>query len=99
MRVRKGVGSRLEGARGRWAGKAAGEQTAAHRKRQTPSTARANRFGAGGAKGRHFSKWCGFSAGEGDLEIIVRERRAAAAGWQVPAEPTMPRLNSQVLGF
>ena len=27
------------------------------------------------------------------------ERRAAAAGWQVPAEPTMPRLNSQVLGF
>ena len=23
------------------------------------------------------------------------ERRAAAAGWQVPAEPTMPRLNSQ----
>ena len=25
------------------------------------------------------------------------ERRAAAAGWQVPAEPTMPRLNSQVL--
>ena len=27
------------------------------------------------------------------------ERRVAAAGWQVPAEPTMPRLNSQVLGF
>ena len=27
------------------------------------------------------------------------ERRAAAACWQVPAEPTMPRLNSQVLGF
>ena len=27
------------------------------------------------------------------------ERRATAAGWQVPAEPTMPRLNSQVLGF
>ena len=27
------------------------------------------------------------------------ERRAAAAGWQVPAEPTMPRLNSPVLGF
>ena len=27
------------------------------------------------------------------------ERRAAAAGWHVPAEPTMPRLNSQVLGF
>ena len=27
------------------------------------------------------------------------ERRAAAAGWQVPAEPTMPWLNSQVLGF
>ena len=26
------------------------------------------------------------------------ERRAAAAGWQVPAEPTMPRLNSPVLG-
>ena len=26
------------------------------------------------------------------------ERRAAAAGWQLPAEPTMPRLNSQVLG-
>ena len=25
------------------------------------------------------------------------ERRAAAAGWQVPAEPTMPQLNSQVL--
>ena len=24
----------------------------------------------------------------------VCERRAAAAGWQVPAEPTMPRLNS-----
>ena len=24
--------------------------------------------------------------------------RAAAAGWQVPAEPIMPRLNSQVLG-
>ena len=24
------------------------------------------------------------------------ERRAAAAGWQVPAEPTMSRLNSQV---
>ena len=24
---------------------------------------------------------------------------AAAAGWQVPAEPTMPRLNAQVLGF
>ena len=23
------------------------------------------------------------------------ERRATAAGWQVPAEPTMPRLNSQ----
>ena len=27
------------------------------------------------------------------------EWRAAAAGWQVPAEPTMPRLNSQVLEF
>ena len=27
------------------------------------------------------------------------ERRAAAAGWHVPAEPTMPRLNSQVLEF
>ena len=27
------------------------------------------------------------------------ERRAAAAGWHVPAEPTMSRLNSQVLGF
>ena len=27
------------------------------------------------------------------------ERRAAAAGWQVPAEPTMPRLNSQVLDY
>ena len=24
---------------------------------------------------------------------------AAASGWQVPAEPTMPRLNSQVDGF
>ena len=24
------------------------------------------------------------------------ERRAAAAGWRVPAEPTVPRLNSQV---
>ena len=23
----------------------------------------------------------------------------AAAGWQLPAEPTMPRLNSPVLGF
>ena len=29
----------------------------------------------------------------------VSEQHAAAAGWQVPAEPTMPRLNSQVLGF
>eukprot|EP00964_Phaeocystis_antarctica_P008305 scaffold4478_cov65-Phaeocystis_antarctica.AAC.1 len=27
------------------------------------------------------------------------ERRAAAAGWQVPAEPTMPRQNSQVFDF
>ena len=27
------------------------------------------------------------------------ERRAAATGWQVPAEPTMSRLNSQVLGL
>ena len=32
--------------------------------------------------------------------VCVCERRAAAAGWQVPTEPTVPRLNSPVLlGF
>ena len=29
--------------------------------------------------------------------LCVCERRAAAAGWQVPAEPTMPRLNLPVV--
>ena len=33
------------------------------------------------------------------VPLLRRVRRVAAAGWQVPAEPTMPRLNSQVLGF
>ena len=36
-------------------------------------------------------------AGAGRARRRACERRAAAAGWQVPAEPTMPRLNSQVL--
>ena len=35
----------------------------------------------------------------GRARRLACERRAAAAGWQVPAEPTMRRLNSQVLGF
>ena len=33
--------------------------------------------------------------GPGRARRRACERRAAAAGWQVPAEPTMPRLNSR----
>ena len=49
MRVRKGVGSRLEGARVRWAGKA-GESKPLPISRQTPSPA------VVGAKGRHIRR-------------------------------------------
>ena len=42
------------------------------------------------------SKWLHPGVRRGARAAAHCERRAAAAGWRVPAEPTVPRLNSQV---
>ena len=55
MRVRKCVGSRLEGARGRWAGKAGGRANRCPSEAANTVSRESKPLGAGGAKGRHFA--------------------------------------------
>ena len=82
------MGSRLEGARGRWAGKAGGRANRCPSEAANTVSRESKPLGAGGAKGRHFADLSSFHQQMVELHAAWTQaaRVGATAGRAAEAE-------------